>query len=445
MLWAVVAFGAATIGFGLSRNFALSLALLALLGAADMVSVFIRNSLVQLNTPDAMRGRVSAISGLAISASNELGEMQSGVAAALLGAGRGGCLRRRRCDSRHRALGGDLPRAAPRQDLRTVSTVTCTSRSSGRSPRHEGRQRPRHHRQHPARPPVADVPRPRGLGEVRARQSRRLDQGPHRPGDDRGRREDGRLQPGGTIVEPTSGNTGIGLAMVAAVKGYKLVLVMPEIDVARAAAADARLWRDLRPHPAREGHEGRDRARPGARRARPPARGCRSSSRTPPTSRSTPAPPRRRSSPTSPTRPLDVLITGVGTGGHLTACAEVLKKDWPGLKAYAVEPTLSPVISRRPARPAPDPGHRRRVHPRQPPHPGDRRRDPGRSRATPRKWPAAARARKACWSASAAARRWRRSPQKLAELPAGTRVLGFNYDTGERYLSVPDSCPKKRS
>lgn len=86
MLWAVVVFGAATIAFGLSRDFALSLAMLVLLGAADMVSVFIRSSLVQLNTPDRMRGRVSSISGLAISASNELGEMQSGLAAAVLGA-----------------------------------------------------------------------------------------------------------------------------------------------------------------------------------------------------------------------------------------------------------------------------------------------------------------------------------------------------------------------
>jgi hypothetical protein len=86
MLWAVVGFGAATIGFAFSTWFPLSLVLLALLGAADMVSVFIRNSLVQLNTPDTMRGRVSAISGLAISASNELGELQSGLAAGLLGA-----------------------------------------------------------------------------------------------------------------------------------------------------------------------------------------------------------------------------------------------------------------------------------------------------------------------------------------------------------------------
>ena len=85
MLWAVVVFGAATTVFGLSTSFPLSLGMLALLGGADSVSVFIRNTLVQLNTPDEMRGRVSSISGLAISASNELGEMQSGLAAALLG------------------------------------------------------------------------------------------------------------------------------------------------------------------------------------------------------------------------------------------------------------------------------------------------------------------------------------------------------------------------
>lgn len=86
MLWAVAIYGAATIAFGLSRELLLSMAVLAVLGAADMVSVFVRSSLIQLNTPDDMRGRVSAISGLAVSASNELGEMQSGLAAVLLGA-----------------------------------------------------------------------------------------------------------------------------------------------------------------------------------------------------------------------------------------------------------------------------------------------------------------------------------------------------------------------
>jgi MFS family permease len=86
MLWAVAAFGAVTIAFAFSRNFFLSLAILAVMGGIDMISVFIRSSLVQLFTPDDKRGRVSAISGLAISASNELGEMQSGLAAAILGA-----------------------------------------------------------------------------------------------------------------------------------------------------------------------------------------------------------------------------------------------------------------------------------------------------------------------------------------------------------------------
>lgn len=86
MLGAVGVFGLGTVAFGLSTNYWLSLALLAVMGAADMVSVFIRGTLVQLNTPDEMRGRVGAISGLAISASNELGEMESGLAAALLGA-----------------------------------------------------------------------------------------------------------------------------------------------------------------------------------------------------------------------------------------------------------------------------------------------------------------------------------------------------------------------
>ncbi len=102
MLWAVIIFGLATIGFGLcdvigktlftgtadakmSASMIIGLSMLALLGAADMLSVFVRSALVQLNTPDDMRGRVSASSGLAISASNELGELQSGVAAAILG------------------------------------------------------------------------------------------------------------------------------------------------------------------------------------------------------------------------------------------------------------------------------------------------------------------------------------------------------------------------
>ena len=65
---------------------------------------------------------------------------------------------------------------------------------------------------------------------------------------------------------------------------------------------------------------------------------------------------------------VDALITGVGTGGHITGCAQVLKKTWPKLKVFAVEPSASPVISRRPARAAPDPGHRRRLRAEEPAH-----------------------------------------------------------------------------
>jgi MFS family permease len=85
MIWSVAAFGGATIVFGLSTEMIVSLAALVALGGFDMLSVYVRSSLVQLHTPDSMRGRVSAVSGLAISASNELGELQSGLTAAILG------------------------------------------------------------------------------------------------------------------------------------------------------------------------------------------------------------------------------------------------------------------------------------------------------------------------------------------------------------------------
>ena len=85
MFATVAIFGVATIVFGLSKNFYLSLGALAVLGAADMVSVYVRHALVQFGTPDAMRGRVSAVSVLFIGASNELGEFESGVTAAWFG------------------------------------------------------------------------------------------------------------------------------------------------------------------------------------------------------------------------------------------------------------------------------------------------------------------------------------------------------------------------
>ena len=85
LLAAVAVFGGAIAVFGLSKSFALSMAALALAGAADMVSVYVRQSLIQIHTPDGMRGRVAAVSSLFIGASNELGELQSGLAAALIG------------------------------------------------------------------------------------------------------------------------------------------------------------------------------------------------------------------------------------------------------------------------------------------------------------------------------------------------------------------------
>ena len=85
MLAAVALFGVATVVFGLSTSMPLSMAALFVLGAADMLSVYVRQSLIQLYTPDAMRGRVAAVSTLFISASNELGETESGFLAALVG------------------------------------------------------------------------------------------------------------------------------------------------------------------------------------------------------------------------------------------------------------------------------------------------------------------------------------------------------------------------
>jgi DNA repair protein RadA/Sms len=154
----------------------------------------------------------------------------------------------------------------------------------------------------------------------------------------------GKLKPGGVIVEPTSGNTGIGLAMVAAVKGYKLILVMPEsmsIERRRLMLAYGATF-DLTP---------KEKGMKGAI-----ARAEEIIAETPgswmPQQFENPAnlEVHRRTTAQEILRdfgdnPLDAIITGVGTGGHITACAEVLKPQWPNLKVFAVEPTLSPVLS----------------------------------------------------------------------------------------------------
>src|SRR5689334_6049558 len=154
----------------------------------------------------------------------------------------------------------------------------------------------------------------------------------------------GKLKPGGTIIEPTSGNTGIGLAMVAAVKGYKLILVMPEsmsVERRRLMLAYGASF-DLTPR--EKGMKGAiERAMqivdetPGGWMAQQFENPANIDVHVRTTSQEILEDFRDT--------PVDVLITGVGTGGHITGVAETLKKEWPALKVYAVEPTASPVIS----------------------------------------------------------------------------------------------------
>jgi cysteine synthase len=251
---------------------------------------------------------------------------------------------------------------------------------------------------------------------------------------------DGSLQPGGTIVEPTSGNTGIGLAMVAAVKGYKLVLVMPEsmsLERRRLMLAYGASF-DLTP---------REKGMKGAI-----ARALEIIAETPgawmPAQFDNPANVAVHVRTTAAEiladfadAPIDALITGVGTGGHLTGCAEMLKGHWPAMKAWAVEPTLSPVISGGQPAPHPIQGigagfipgnlHTQAID-------GAIQVDP----ADAKEWARRAAREEGMLVGISSGATLAAIAQKLPELPAGSRVLGFNYDTGERYLSVPDFLPE---
>ncbi|MEO6093994.1 MAG: cysteine synthase A [Novosphingobium sp.] len=250
---------------------------------------------------------------------------------------------------------------------------------------------------------------------------------------------DGSLTPGGTIIEPTSGNTGIGLAMVAAVKGYRLVLVMPEsmsLERRRLMLAYGASF-DLTP---------REKGMKGAiERARELIELTPDSWM--PQQFDNPANIEVHARTTAreilddfADTPIDVLITGVGTGGHLTACAEVLKSSWPGMKAFAVEPTLSPVISGGQPGPHPVQGigagfipanlHTEAIDGAIQVDPDDAKRMALRS----------AREEGILVGISSGAT-LAAIAQKLPELAPNARVLGFNYDTGERYLSVPDFLP----
>jgi cysteine synthase A len=140
-------------------------------------------------------------------------------------------------------------------------------------------------------------------------------------------------------------------------------------------------------------------------------------------------------------QPIDVLITGVGTGGHITACAQVLKKAWPNLKVFAVEPTLSPVISGGAPGPHPIQGIGAGFIPKNLNTElldGVIQVDPADAKEMARRSASEEGILVGISSGASLAA----VAQKLAEVPAGTRILCFNYDTGERYLSVPDFLPE---
>ena len=248
----------------------------------------------------------------------------------------------------------------------------------------------------------------------------------------------GLLKPGGTIVEPTSGNTGVGLAMVAAVKGYKLVLVMPDsMSVERRRlmlAYGARF--ELTP---REKGMNGSIARATELLKEIPASWM-------PQQFENPANIEVHARTTAleiaadfPSG-IDALITGVGTGGHLTGCAQVLKARWPKLKVYAVEPSASPVISGGKPSPHPIQGIGAGFIPKNL-HTalldGAIQVEAEAAREMARR---AAREEGMLVGISSGAT-LAAIAQKLPDLPAGSSVLGFNYDTGERYLSIEGFLP----
>jgi cysteine synthase A len=251
----------------------------------------------------------------------------------------------------------------------------------------------------------------------------------------------GALKPGGTIIEPTSGNTGVGLAMVAAVKGYKLILVMPEsmsIERRRLMLAYGAKF-DLTP---REGGMK-------AAIARAQELAAQTQNSWIPQQFENPANIEVHLRTTAQEiledfrdAPIDVLITGVGTGGHITACAQVLKQAWPNLKVFAVEPTLSPVISGGAPGPHPIQGIGAGFIPKNLQADlldGVIQVDPADAKEMARR---SAREEGILVGISSGAS-LAAVAQKLEEIPAGSRVLCFNYDTGERYLSVPDFLPEE--
>ncbi|PIQ26585.1 cysteine synthase A [bacterium (Candidatus Blackallbacteria) CG17_big_fil_post_rev_8_21_14_2_50_48_46] len=245
----------------------------------------------------------------------------------------------------------------------------------------------------------------------------------------------GLLGPDALIIEPTSGNTGIGLAMVAAVKGYRLLLVMPESMSLERRRLMAAYGAKLELTPREKGMKGAiERAREIA--ADHPKAWIPSQFENPANveiHRQTTAQEILADFPEG----LDILITGVGTGGHLSGVGQILKQTWPELQVYAVEPAASPVISGGSPGPHPLQGIGAGFIP------ANLDRSVLNGVIQVEKEEAYAAARRAVREegiflgvssgASLAA-----VAKKLPELKTDARILTFCYDTGERYLSVED-------
>ncbi|HMW24194.1 MAG TPA: cysteine synthase A [Burkholderiaceae bacterium] len=250
----------------------------------------------------------------------------------------------------------------------------------------------------------------------------------------------GLLQPGGTIVEPTSGNTGIGLAMVAAVKGYALVLVMPDSMSIERRRLMLAYGAKFVLTPREKGMKGSiEKAQelvastPGAWMPQQFENEANIAVHTRTTAQEIIA---------DFPEGLDALITGVGTGGHLSGCAQVLKAKWPALKVFAVEPAASPVISGGKPSPHPIQGIGAGFVPKNLKTElldGVIQVDAEAAREMARR---SAREEGLLVGISSGAT-LAAIAQKLPELPAGARVLGFNYDTGERYLSIEGFLPSE--
>ncbi len=248
----------------------------------------------------------------------------------------------------------------------------------------------------------------------------------------------GQLKPGATIIEPTSGNTGVGLAMVAAVKGYKLILVMPDSMSVERRRLMLAYGASFELTPREKGMKGCI-ARAEELIAATPASWMPQQFDNP---ANIDAHVRTTAQEILADFPggLDFLITGVGTGGHLSGCAQVLKAKWPQLKVFAVEPAASPVISGGAPSPHPIQGIGAGFIPtnlKTELLDGVILVDAEPAREMARRCASEEGILVGISSGATLAA----IAQKLPEIPAGASVLGFNYDTGERYLSIEGFLP----